>query len=105
MTKKNLPNRLKEARESRGWTKTYVQETLGLGRNSLYGYEKGTIEPDIETLKSMAKLYGLSISFLVGDDYFDNYRVAFDSNLDDLTDEQKQTVKAVIDSFRKINNK
>lgn len=62
-----LGKRLENLRESKGWNKTYVSKKIGLKTMQTYAnYEYGSREPDLETLKELAKLYGVSVDYLLG---------------------------------------
>jgi len=62
-----LGQRLTNLREHNGWTKTYVVKKLGLSNLGTYAnYEYGTREPDLETLKKISKLYGVTVDYLIG---------------------------------------
>ncbi|MDY2639774.1 MAG: helix-turn-helix transcriptional regulator [Ligilactobacillus salivarius] len=62
-----LGKRLENLRESKGWNKTYVSKKIGLKTMQTYAnYEYGSREPDLETLKELAELYGVSVDYLLG---------------------------------------
>lgn len=62
-----LGERLKELREKRGWTKTYVANRIGIKTLSTYAnYEYGLREPDNETLIRLADLYEISMDAIMG---------------------------------------
>lgn len=64
-----LGERLKELREKRGWTKTYVANRIGIKTLSTYAnYEYGLREPDNETLMRLADLYEISMDSILGRD-------------------------------------
>lgn len=59
--------RIKRLRESRGWTKTYVANRIGLSRMQVYAnYEYGNREPDFETVSKLADLFEVSTDYLLG---------------------------------------
>lgn len=61
--------RLISLRESRGWSKTYVANHLGLKNMQTYAnYEYGRREPDLETTTKLAKLFNVSTDYLLGRD-------------------------------------
>lgn len=61
-----LGDRLRAERQARGWTMDQVSAKLSMARTTLYNHEKGANEPDIDTLRRYAKLYDVSIAYLVG---------------------------------------
>ncbi|MFB7817384.1 helix-turn-helix domain-containing protein [Paenibacillus chitinolyticus] len=64
-------DRLKKARERKNLKQTQVQEKTGINNKTLSGYERGVSEPDLETLKILAKLYDVKLSWLA-DEYKEN---------------------------------
>ncbi|MBS7228945.1 MAG: helix-turn-helix transcriptional regulator [Eubacteriales bacterium] len=51
---------LKSAREDNDLTQIQVMRLTGINNKTLSGYENGLAEPDIDTLVTLFKLYGLS---------------------------------------------
>lgn len=64
--KKDLGSRLKEAREKANFTQQEVADKLNISRQTISKYELNINEPDLETLKSLALLYGADINELLG---------------------------------------
>lgn len=62
-----LGNRLRMAREAKRLTQVQVKQYTNIHNKTLSGYEKGVSEPDISTIKTLAKLYETSVDYLVGD--------------------------------------
>lgn len=58
--------RLRELRKSRKITQEKLAEKLGLARSTITMYETGGSEPDLETLKSIASFFDVSIDYLTG---------------------------------------
>ena len=61
-----LGARLRRYRRSKGWTQEELASKLGLDRSSVACYEGGRRTPDIETIKKLSGLFGLSIDVLCG---------------------------------------
>ncbi|GBF73092.1 putative transcriptional regulator [Paenibacillus sp. 598K] len=61
-----LGDRLKKARERRGWNQRYVSKITRISNTSLSNYERNYREPDAETLKKLAEFYEVSVDWLVG---------------------------------------
>lgn len=75
----DLKERLKEARIKSGKSQTETAKQLGISNKTLSGYERGVSEPDITTLKGLAKAYNVSLNYLSGvsdqmDILVENYR-------------------------------
>lgn len=62
----SLGNRLRQAREKKGWTQVYVAKLLGMTSQSLSNYERGERDPDTPLLNRLAELYGVSTDYLLG---------------------------------------
>ena len=58
--------RLKELRTENNLTQTQVAAKLGIRQQSYTRYENGTGEPSLDTLVALAKMYNVSIDYLLG---------------------------------------
>jgi transcriptional regulator with XRE-family HTH domain len=58
--------RLAQLRNAKGMTQEQLASLAQLTRGRLNNYEQGIREPDIETLKSLAKLFNCSTDYLIG---------------------------------------
>lgn len=76
-------NRMKECRRARHMTQKEVGKIIGLSQATISLYEKGTHEPDMQTLKRLSQVYGVSIEYMLG--YSDEQikQVPTGSQLDD----------------------
>lgn len=59
-----LQDRLKEARKRMGLSQLEVAKEVGISNAALSNYEIGYREPDLETLKRLAKFYRISMDEL-----------------------------------------
>lgn len=71
--------RLKELRQKNGLSQQALADKFTLSQQSIYKYEHGLAEPDIDTLKKLAGLFNVSIDYLVGYCDSDNTENAFES--------------------------
>jgi transcriptional regulator with XRE-family HTH domain len=62
----SLGQRLRLARENKGWTQVYVAKLLGITSQALSNYERGERDPDTPLLNRLAELYGVSVDYLLG---------------------------------------
>jgi transcriptional regulator with XRE-family HTH domain len=62
----NLSDKLRNIRENKGWSKTYVAKMLKMNLGTYANYEYGTREPDLNTLKQIAALFNVSVDYLIG---------------------------------------
>ena len=61
-----IGDRLKMARERKGVTQIKASEETGINNKTLSGYERNISEPDVETIKLLAKYYNISLDFILG---------------------------------------
>ncbi len=63
-----LKDILRTLRQENGYTQQYLADYLGIKRPTYTRYEGGTNEPDLKTLEMVAKLYNVTIDYLMGRD-------------------------------------
>ena len=56
----NVRNRVKELRDSRGWTQQDLAETVGVSRQSINSIERNRYEPSLELALTFARVFGVS---------------------------------------------
>lgn len=61
-----LGQRLRELREEEGLTQKQVAEKLGISSVTYLHYEKAQREPSLSMLADIAKLFGVSVDYLLG---------------------------------------
>lgn len=59
-----LGERLRKAREDKGWSQVYVSKLLGVTSQTLSNYERGERDPDTNILNKLAGLYEVPIDYL-----------------------------------------
>lgn len=57
---------LRKLREQHGLSQQKLAGNFGISQQSIYKYENGLAEPDIDTLISMADYFCTSVDYLVG---------------------------------------
>ncbi|MTI95223.1 MAG: helix-turn-helix domain-containing protein [Firmicutes bacterium] len=62
----SLGKRLRMLREERWLTQDDIGKVIGVTKSNISKYELDIIEPNLETLKALAKFYQVSVDFLVG---------------------------------------
>lgn len=75
----NFHENLQRLRKQAGLSQEEVAQKLFLSRQSISKWENGGAEPGIENLKALAKLYGVTVDELVGNE-----------QLEDTTEENEQ---------------
>ena len=61
-------DRFRECREASGLTQKYVALTLGVKGPSVSNWESGKTTPTTENVAALAKLYNVSVDYLLGRD-------------------------------------
>jgi len=108
----SLSNNLRYIRERVGLSQLEVAKITGIGNRTISDYERGITNPDPETLKMLAKLYNVSIDYLL--DYHKPTNEATQKDLEDiqfafygeprpLTDEDKKNLIKMINLMREID--
>lgn len=100
----SLGERLRRLRIEKGFTLDDIARMLKTTSATISRYERDKIEPNIETLKKLSKIFNISIDYLVGNDY-DNFfdLVLIAKQIEELTEEQKEIIEVLINYFRDIN--
>ncbi len=62
---KELGDKLKELRSCNGFTQQMIADKLNVDRSTYSNYERSVTEPDVETLKALAKVFGVSLGDLL----------------------------------------
>lgn len=96
--------RLKELRENNKMSQTELAEALFLSQRTISSYETGINEPDIETLKNIARYFKVTVDYLIGyDKNNDSNVVNVKQNIKNLNREQLlNIIEKQIDLLLKI---
>ena len=81
-----LGEKIKKYREEKKMTQVEVAEVLGVKPATISKYEAGSLEPNIESLKKLAELFGVSVDELLKEDEFDVSKI----NVLEVLKEQKE---------------
>lgn len=66
-----VKDRIKRLREENRYTQTYLGELLGITYTAYYRYEKGESQLKLDQAKKLAKLYNVSINYIMDGDESD----------------------------------
>lgn len=66
MFKENFTANIKRARKEAKLTQEEVAEKIQTSRTNITKYEKGTLEPNLETIGQLAEIYNVSTDWLFG---------------------------------------
>ena len=89
-----LGDRLRQLRNDRKWTQSDVSDRLGLVRSTYAYYEVEKTSPDHATMVRIARLFGVSTDYLLGNFLQNPILVHDDSAPDYKTDEDKAVPSA-----------
>jgi len=90
-------DKIKELRNSRGWTQQELGNRLKVSKQSVSNWENGNIMPSIELLTRLSDL------FQVSTDYILDREINLSLDITDLDSGQKEMISRLIDYFRNIN--
>ncbi|SEO80906.1 Helix-turn-helix [Amphibacillus marinus] len=86
--------RLRKCREEIGLKQNSVAEKIGVKNNTLSSYEKGIRQPDYETLNKLAKLYNVSIDYLInGSQESEQHENLFFFDMEGLSEKEIDDIK------------
>ncbi|HCF49112.1 MAG TPA: transcriptional regulator [Syntrophomonas sp.] len=98
----SLGERLRSAREEKGWKQTYVAKILGITSQSLSNYERGDRDPDTSLLARLADLYEVTTDYLLGRDQIevkmeiDPEEIKTVYDMDKLAEELRQSLNQAL---------
>ena len=103
--------KLKKLRKEKGWSQDQLAEKIGIHGRHVGKYEIGKAMPNAETVVKIAKVFGISIDYLLmdKDDLSLKSRIsdtklllAFES-VDQMNPRNKEVIMTLIDAFIKKN--
>lgn len=65
-------DRLRSARESRGYTQQQVADLMQISKSTYCGYETGKRQPDVQKIKQLSQILGVSGDELLGTGFSDD---------------------------------
>lgn len=77
----SFTEQLKKARKNKGYTQEYIADIMGITKSTYCGYETGKRKPDIEKIKQIADILGVSGDFLLetGNEVLDRLKFAIET--------------------------
>lgn len=97
--------KLRAARESRGYTQQQVADHMKIDKSTYCGYETGKRQPDVQKIKQLSKFLGVSGDELLETGYvvsptkefdiLDEIDVAFYGDYKELSEDDKETLRAM----------
>lgn len=92
-------NRIKELRLEKGLTQKEIAGLLGCNQTALGKYERGDLEPSINTLKKLSAIFNCSVDYIVCN--ADDFGVIANNGSSVLTVNESEMLK----NFRLLNEK
>jgi len=105
-------NKIKELRKKNNWTQEDLAKKMNLQNTHICRYETGNIKPGLDILKKFAKIFNVSIDYILGEENEKNRTIKIDNeelyqtlkDVEYLPDKDKETVRNVIEGLS-IKNK
>ncbi len=102
-----LGERMKRLRQERGWSQGQLAQKLKVHQKQISGYERGVRLPSTDLLIRIAELFTVSLDYLAFDNREEIRRVQIGDldllqkleELDRFSEQDKATIKAVLDTF------
>ncbi len=108
-------DKIKKLRKEKDWSQDYLGKQIGVHGRHIGKYEKGRVLPNAETAIRLAKIFNVSIDYLLIDnetrrheetdfskiqdsELFRSFEIA-----DQMNDEDKEVIKRLLDAFIKKN--
>jgi len=110
--------KLRAARETKGYTQQQVADYMQIDKSTYCGYETGKRQPDVQKIKQLTKILGISGDDLLetghatiaptenGErDILDDVDVAFYGDFKELNEDEKETVRDMVRLMRQRKEK
>ena len=81
--------KLREARESKGYTQQQIADLMQIDKSTYCGYETGKRQPDVQKIKQLSRILGVSGDDLLETDYANKKAPAGDGKRSVSDDEIK----------------
>ncbi len=103
----SLGTRIKRLRQDRNWSQAKFAQKLNVHQKQISGYERNVHVPSTDLLIRIADLFNVSLDYLAFENRDDSLQVQIADRdllqkleaIDQLTDADRNTVKAVLDTF------
>lgn len=107
MAEMTLGERIRRLRQERGWSQTQLARALEVHQKQISGYERGVHVPSTDVLIRLAEVFDVSLDYLAlngrtgvrGAEIADRELLEKLQAIDKLSEEDRATVKAVLDTF------
>lgn len=100
-----LGEKLKKLRKEKGWSQQEVSSRLGVHQKHLSRYENNASKPSLDMLRKLGEIFNVSVDFLIDEGASaepairDKELQTYFEKVDNLDEENKKVIKAVIDAI------
>lgn len=91
--------RINDLRRCRGWSQVELANRLGISKQTVSNWENDNIQPSIEMLVRLAKLFDVTTDYLLGLNH------CIQLNVDGLPPELIAHLSLIVDDFKKQSQK
>jgi transcriptional regulator with XRE-family HTH domain len=104
----DFPQKLKNLRQSKGWSQGKLGQKIGIDGNRISRYERGALWPSLDLMVGLAKVFDVSMDYLVRSDkdmaistLRNQELVRRIEQLDNIPEADQEALVRVLDAFIK----
>lgn len=94
-----IANRLIKLRKENGYSQEQLADALNISRQAISKWERGEASPDTDNLIELAKLYGVSVDYLLGLDLKEEKEDPIEEVFDEEPKKKQNKFKVIFDSI------
>lgn len=101
-----LGGRIRRLRQEKGWTQRELARRVGIKPSGISKYERGTYQPGLAALKSIAEALGTTTDHLVGSEPVPESDARLKdllSRIGELPPEQRSNIAEILDALLRIH--
>jgi len=98
----NIGERITELRKKKNWSQSDLAKAIEASRDIIGKYERNDNSPSIEMALKLAKVFNVSVDYLLGEGKHANYDKETIKRLEDiqnLDEDTKHTLFKIVDTF------
>ena len=94
-----IANRLIKLRKENGYSQEQLADALNISRQAISKWERGEASPDTDNLIELAKLYGVSVDYLLGLDLKEEKEDSIEEVFNEEPKKKQNKFKVIFDSI------